>query len=186
MINLLSAKAAIEGEITVFGGEQWRPFVHVLDAARAVFLVLEASQDLVGGEVFNVGSDAQNYTIQGAAEEIQRLVPAARIVSMGDDSDLRNYRVNFAKIRNRLGFEPEWTIERGVRQVLDAVASGAVSDYRAAQYSNVKFLTEGLGGGLTQHYEGWTESLIADESGESDFSPPSAAHPRPAARAGSD
>src|SRR4029079_6285270 len=74
VINLLTAKAMVEGKITVFGGDQWRPFVHVDDAALAVLMALEAPLSLVGNEVFNVGCDEQNYTIQQVGEMIKQLV----------------------------------------------------------------------------------------------------------------
>jgi len=59
-----------------------------------------------------------------------------------DDTDKRNYRVNFNKIRNQLGFTPNWTVPQGIQQVLDAIANGDVSDYSESRYSNVKYLSE--------------------------------------------
>jgi nucleoside-diphosphate-sugar epimerase len=140
VVNLLSAKAQTEGQITVFGGDQWRPFVHVDDAARAVLAVLEAPLPEVRNQVFNVGSNEQNYTIQQVAEIIHRMLPQAQLVDMGSDADRRNYRVNFDKIRNTLGFLPEWTVEQGVQQVIEAIRTGKVNDYRATKYSNAKYL----------------------------------------------
>ena len=79
------------------------------DAALAVLKVLEAPFVTVRNQIFNVGSDAQNYTIQQVGEMIQRLVPTAHLINMGSDADLRNYRVNFSKIRHILRFVPQWT-----------------------------------------------------------------------------
>jgi nucleoside-diphosphate-sugar epimerase len=140
VVNLLAAKAKCEGLITVYGGAQWRPFVHVEDAAGAVLAVLTAPPALVRNEIFNVGSDEQNYTIDQVAEIIHRLVPTARLVSSGNDGDRRDYRGNFAKIRSVLGFVPHWTVEQGVRQVLEAIANGDVEDYRDPQHYNAQFL----------------------------------------------
>ncbi len=145
VINLLAAKAVVENEITIFGGNQWRPFVHVEDAARAILLALEAPRQVVRNQIFNVGSNEQNYTINQIGEIIQRLVPSARIVHHDENADRRNYWVSFNKIRDVLGFRPEWTVEQGVLQVIDAIRSGKIDDYRNPLYSNVKFLTqEGL------------------------------------------
>ena len=91
---------------------------------------------------FNVGSDAQNYTIQQVGETIQRLVPTAKLINMGSDADRRNYRVNFSKMRNTLRFVPQWTVEQGIQQVIARIQSGQIADYRDAKYSNVKFLGE--------------------------------------------
>ena len=63
VVNLLSAKAKIDGEITVFNGAQWRPFVHVQDAAHAIRLAVDSPSGVVANQIFNVGSNEQNYTI---------------------------------------------------------------------------------------------------------------------------
>jgi dTDP-D-glucose 4,6-dehydratase len=139
---LLTAKAMVDGEITVFGGDQWRPFVHVDDAALAVFKVLEAPLSHIRNEVFNVGSNGQNFTISQVGKLINQLVPSARLLNMGSDTDVRNYRVNFDKIARTLNFEPQWSVEAGVNQVIQAVQNGDVTDYLDAKYSNVKFLNE--------------------------------------------
>ena len=59
-----------------------------------------------------------------------------------DAPDKRNYRVTFGKIRGELGFEPKWTIDMGIQQVIESVAAGHVNDYQDPRYSNVKFLRD--------------------------------------------
>ena len=142
VVNLLCAKAVRDRMITVYGADQWRPFVHVADVARAITMTLRAPSDLVAGEAFNVGSDAQNYTLGDVAELINRQVPDAEITSDDTFVDKRNYRVSFAKIRSRLGFEPAWTIERGIAQVVALVRSNEVGHYSLPTYSNVLYLKE--------------------------------------------
>lgn len=164
VINLLTAKAIVEGKITVFGGNQWRPFVHVDDAALAVFKALQAPLELVDGEIFNVGSDEQNYTINQIAEIIHKLIPNSEIVNMGDDTDARNYRVSFYKIRKKLGYLPQWTVEQGIRQVEEALRTGKVKDYKDAKYSNVKFLTEEGPPYLPEKKPDWHQELLSDTS----------------------
>jgi nucleoside-diphosphate-sugar epimerase len=145
VINLLTAKAVVEGVIPVSGGEQGRPFLHVDDAARAVYLMVKAPLELVGNEVFNVGFNEQNYTIDDTARIIEQGVSDAVIKEMPFDGDIRNYRVDFSKIINALGFKSHWTIDRGVRQVIEALRCGEIGDYRDPRYSNVKFLSEASG-----------------------------------------
>ncbi len=127
VVNLLTAKAMLEGQITVFGGSQWRPFIHVQDAAFSIVKALEAPSNVVNNEVFNVGSNAQNYTIDQIAALIKAAVPEAEIKHMGNDGDKRNYRVNFDKIERILGFHPNWTVERGIEQVMESIESGKVT-----------------------------------------------------------
>ncbi len=160
VVNLLTAKARLEGEITVHGGQQWRPFVHVEDAARSILLTLEAPLVKVDCQTFNVGSDEQNYTILQVAEIIRDRVLNAHLSVSESNTDNRNYRVAFDKIARDLGFRPTWTLEDGIQQVLEAIASGEVTNYQDAQYSNAKFLTE-EGTGMLAH-EQWARDLISD------------------------
>lgn len=158
VVNLLTAKAKLEGKITVNGGAQWRPFVHVDDAAAAVARIVEAPLQIVAGEIFNVGSNEQNYTISQIGELVHEQVVSAELIVNETDTDRRNYRVNFNKIRNHLGFDPQWTVERGIQQVLEAIANGDVQDYRDARYSNVKFLTESANAAIVR--DNWARRLI--------------------------
>jgi nucleoside-diphosphate-sugar epimerase len=162
VINLLAAKAVVERRITVFGGEQWRPFVHVDDVALAIFKTMDAPPELVSNEIFNVGSNGQNYTIQQIGELVNRAVPSADLVSRGSDTDRRNYRVDFGKIQGVLGFHPRWTVEQGIQQVLEAIATGKVTDYGDAKYSNVRFLGESLASQTLQVENGWVHRLLND------------------------
>lgn len=164
VVNLLAAKAKLDGEITVFGGDQWRPFVHVDDAALAVATILEAPLALVGGQIYNVGSNEQNYTIRQIGEMVHQCVPDAKLAINDQDTDKRNYRVDFSKIRNELNFTPQWTVEQGIQQVLDAIANGEITDYRDPVYSNVKFLsTEGTS---RLARDQWARELINDISNQ--------------------
>ncbi len=163
VVNLLSAKACIDGKITVFGGDQWRPFVHVEDAAKAMLLAVAAPVDKVRNQIFNVGSDEQNATLGQVGRLIQRLIPDAEYIDSGQDGDRRNYRVRFDKIREMLGFEPSWTLEQGVLQVAEAVRSDRVTDYRDASHSNVRFLTEGSAGRYARVRSGWAKGRIAGD-----------------------
>ena len=160
VVNLLTAKAVLDGEITIFGGNQWRSFVHVEDAARSVMHVLAAPLETVRGQIFNVGSDEQNYSINQVGDMIHVAVPNSNITNKGDEVDPNNYKVGFSKIRKVLGFTPEWTVEQGIQQVLNEILSGHVKDYRAPEYSNIKFLTlEGITR-LDRHENGWASRLI--------------------------
>jgi len=162
VVNLLTAKAVREGSITLFGGGQWRPFVQVDDAAQAIVAVLKAGRVEVHNQIFNVGSDEQNYTLRHVGELIESLVPAAEVVELGSNDDHRNYRVNFAKIRNTLHYVPQWTMERGVRQIVEVIESGLVEDYQSPEYSNVKFLSQ-RGSDILLPYNGRAEAFFGEE-----------------------
>lgn len=162
VVNLLCAKAVRDRKITVYGADQWRPFVHVEDVARAITMTLRAPSDLVAGEAFNVGSNNQNYTLGEIAELIKNQVPDAEITSDDTFVDKRNYRVSFAKIQSRLGFEPAWTIERGIAQVVALVRSNQVGDYSLPTYSNVLYLKAcGAKSFGTFKITGWEHELMS-------------------------
>jgi nucleoside-diphosphate-sugar epimerase len=165
VVNLLTAKAKLDGEITVHNGNQWRPFVHVDDAARSVVAVLEAPLATVANEIFNVGSSDQNFTITQVGELIQQQVIAAKLITSEEDKDRRDYRVDFSKIRNLLDFQTTWTVEEGIQQVLEAIASGRVVNYRDPQYSNVAFLSQEGTAGLAR--DRWARELIEDLTNQS-------------------
>ena len=164
VVNLLTAKAITEGEITVFGGDQWRPFVHVVDAGRAVLAALEAPLSVVRGEVFNVGSNEQNKTINEVAELVQNQIKSAQIVHADGGGDARDYRVNFNKIRRVLGYKPVWSLEDGIRQVMGAFENGQVLDYRAIEYSNAGFLksSEASSSQLLTSQQEWVARMLED------------------------
>jgi nucleoside-diphosphate-sugar epimerase len=169
VINLLTAKAFVEDEITIFGGEQWRPFLHVDDAARAGMLVLSAPLSTVRNQVYNVGSNEQNFTIHQIGEMIHQHLPEATLVRRGEDVDPRNYWVNFTKIARSLGFTPKWTVDEGIEQVIGAIRSGKVDDYRDARYSNVKYLTEQGIFRLAREENSWAYQLLYETSNEANL-----------------
>ncbi len=139
--NLLPAKALIEKRILIYNGQQWRPFIHVADASRAMRLALGAPLELVSGEIFNAGSNHMNVTLRQLAEEIAAVEPDLAVEYV-NNSDARSYRVSFDKIRARLGFLAERTLASGVAEIRDAIARGEVTDYRDPRYSNLELVTQ--------------------------------------------
>ena len=143
VVNLLTARAVREGSIAIFGGNQWRPFIHVGDGADGIIAALEAPRELVAGEAFNVGSDEENYTLRQVAHAIKAIVPGV-LVSYEDAAAAEaNYRVSFAKIRDRLGFVPNHSLADGIAEVKAAVESETIADYREVRYNNHRALTAG-------------------------------------------
>jgi nucleoside-diphosphate-sugar epimerase len=141
VVNTLTARAAIDRRISVFGGNQWRPHVHCRDAARAFIMALEAPAAAVMGEVFNVGGDGSNLRISDLGDLVAKIVGDVEVRREGDAPDPRDYRVNFAKIRRVLGFEPEYSVSRGIREVAAAVrANPQYQRFEDPAYHNVKAL----------------------------------------------
>lgn len=136
VVNLFSAQAVTEGKISIFGGNQWRPLLHVDDAAEAFISCLEAPIEKVRGHVFNVGSNQENYRILELGTALQGVFPDMQIENRGDIIDERNYSVAFDKISNMLGYKAERTIQDGILEIKHAFDEGMIGDYTDKRYSN--------------------------------------------------
>lgn len=126
-VNEFTRELWADRDLEVFGEQFWRPYVHVRDAARGIVTVLEAGPDEVGGDVFNVGDSDENYRKLDLVEVISAEIPRGNVSYVHRDEDPRDYKVSFAKIRERLGFVPEMRVPDGVREIakgLDAEAFG--------------------------------------------------------------
>lgn len=119
-------------ELVVYDADTWRPYCHVRDFARLIEMVLAADTAVVGGEVFNAGGDANNHTKRSIVGIITGLVDRGRVVYKDNGGDPRNYKVDFSKVRSRLGFEPHYTVPDGVREIVRMLDDGFWADYRDA------------------------------------------------------
>lgn len=107
-------------------GTQWRPFIHVKDAAKAMMQMLAAPHDLVSGQVFNVGCDDQNVQILPLAQTIAEAIDVPFDHEWYGSPDHRSYRVSFRKIHDLLDFEPSNSPSDGAREVYLALKEGIV------------------------------------------------------------
>jgi nucleoside-diphosphate-sugar epimerase len=127
--NDLVGRAHLDGEVRVLSdGTPWRPLVHVEDIARAFLAALEAPREAVHDEVFNVGSPGGNYQVRDIARIVAGLVGCKVVITGETGPDTRSYRVDFDRVTQALpAFRPQWTVERGVAQVLAAYRSYGLS-----------------------------------------------------------
>jgi nucleoside-diphosphate-sugar epimerase len=139
VVNIMTAKAHHDHKVRVYGGEQWRPIVHVQDAARALVTCLEASEEGARAEIFNIGSNDQNYRIRELAELVCRTLPGTELEYMKDNPDNRSYHVSFDKARYLLDYEVHFTVPQGVLEISRLLGSGAIGDYRHDRYYNVRY-----------------------------------------------
>jgi nucleoside-diphosphate-sugar epimerase len=139
VVNLLTAKAHQEGTITIYNGQQWRPFIHVRDLVEATVRILESPVRMVSGEIFNVGDARLNHTLTEVAGIIREAFPAVRVEHV-DNSDLRNYRVNFDKLLGRTGFRARYTVRDGVEGIRRAFDEGLITDYTDLRYHKQRYL----------------------------------------------
>jgi nucleoside-diphosphate-sugar epimerase len=140
--NLFTAQAMNDGLITVIGPQQWRPFVHVRDLARAIFITLKANPLAVQNQIFNVGDKRLNMTILQLAEWVKTVVEKEGkkvniSINEQDIQDRRNYAVSFDKITKVLGFHSVTLMEEGIHEMVENFKNNRYTHYRENIYSNV-------------------------------------------------
>jgi nucleoside-diphosphate-sugar epimerase len=135
-VNEFTRDVSLGKELVVYGEQFWRPYVHVRDAGRATTVALDAAEDAVGGEVFNVGDNEQNYRKLDLVGLLRERFPDATVTFVHKDEDPRDYRVGFDKIRTALGFRTERTVAQGIDEVISLLNSGLVGDPYAESYRN--------------------------------------------------
>ena len=135
-VNEFTRDVVLGRPLVVYGEQFWRPYVHVADAANAVGLTLDAPVEQMRGEVFNVGDTDENYRKLDLVEILQTRVPEADVSFVHRDEDPRDYRVNFDKIAERLGFAVERRVPDGIDEVAGLLADGAFADPYSPVYRN--------------------------------------------------
>ena len=135
VVNILVTKALTEGKLTVFGGEQWRPLLHVNDVANAINHTLE---DGVKG-IFNL--HYKNFKIIDIANEIIKKVPSAIIETTPMKfQDARNYQVSSKKLFDTTGFKAEIDLMTGIEDVFTIISNKRIKDVNHIRYSNQNYL----------------------------------------------
>ena len=120
-VNEFARELALGRELLVFDANTWRPYCHVRDFGRLIQQIIEAPQDKIAFEVFNAGGEINNFTKQGVVDTILAHLPEAKVRYQEHGADPRNYRVSFRKVRETLGFVPEYTVDFGVKELLSAI-----------------------------------------------------------------
>ena len=136
-LNTLVVRAATMGRITVYGGDQFRPLLHVRDAARAVAENIETSHTGV------LNLHRQNVRIIDLAYQIRNHFPDLEINREERPfQDTRNYRVNSDKARRALGFQPKVSIDDGIEEIKALVEHGRIKDVDNPRYTNQAHLAK--------------------------------------------
>lgn len=140
VLNVLTIRAVLEGRMSVFGGKQYRPLLHVRDVATA--MVPQIGKDVTG--LYNLHT--VNTTIVDLAREIKKEVPDAELeITESSFQDSRNYMVSSEPARRELGFNPMYTPQQGIKEVADLVRQRRITDVNLPRFSNVAALTKILG-----------------------------------------
>lgn len=136
-VNEFTRNATVNGEQEIWGAQFWRPYCHVDDLARAVALVLESDEAKVRANVFNVGSTEENYNKGMIIEEVCKVIPDTKVNYVEMNEDPRDYRVNFDKIKNELGYTITKKVPDGVKEIYTLLKTGIVTDSFAQKFRNI-------------------------------------------------
>ncbi len=153
VLNNFVAWAVTSGQIYLKSdGTPWRPIAHIEDISRAFIAALEAPENAVFAEAFNVGRTEHNYRIRELAEIVSEVVPNCRLELAPDAGpDKRSYRVSFAKIAERLpAFKPQWDARRGAEQLYAAYRDSQLTleEFEGPRYQRISHIKKLLGEGI--------------------------------------
>ena len=135
VVNILTTKAYIDKKMSVFGGEQWRPLLHVKDVANAIAHTLDTQTN----GVFNL--HYKNFKIIEIANEIKNKISDVEIETTPlPFQDARNYQVSSDKLKDATGFQANVELTQGINEMYELISSNRIKDINDPRYSNQNFL----------------------------------------------
>lgn len=136
-VNILTNHAINKGEITVFGGEQIRPNIHIADMTELYVYLLELPDEKVHKKIYNAGHE--NYRVKEIAEMVRSVVGNHIPIKTIPTNDNRSYHVSSKKIKKELGFSPKHTIEEAIRDLKNAFEQNKIpNSMNEIRYYNIK------------------------------------------------
>jgi nucleoside-diphosphate-sugar epimerase len=153
VVNNLTAVALTTGQVRLESdGTPWRPLVHVEDISRTFLAMLEAPRELVHDQAFNVGRGKDNVQVRHIAEMVQHAVPGATLsIADGAGPDLRNYRVDFARLESTFpDLKLRWSVRDGIDELVAAYTRYSLSydDFTSSRFVRLRRIRELLSAGL--------------------------------------
>lgn len=165
VLNDLVAAALTTGVILIKSdGTPWRPIAHVRDIVGAMIAALEAPQEAIHNQIFNVGRTEENYRISELAAIVAETVPGARVEYAPDGGpDKRCYRINCDKIQRHLpGFQPQWTARKGAQELYDAYQAAGLSrdEVEGGRYIRIRQIQKLQNAGRVDASLRWTSRPV--------------------------
>jgi nucleoside-diphosphate-sugar epimerase len=144
IVNQFVLDAFTRRELIIYQRGYSRSFVHVCDAVRAILLGLDAPEEKVRGQIYNVGTPKGNYTKDEIVALVLKRLPET-VVTYKDltfGGDMRDIAVSFDKIQRELGFNTALTVDDGVREVVHALRTGLIRNPHDERYRNAQFIVQ--------------------------------------------
>jgi len=139
VVNILTNLAYHKREITVFGGKQYRPNIHIKDMVDAYIMLIEASKEKIAGEIFNVGFE--NQTVTELSETVKKVIGEDVKLITTPTNDNRSYHISSEKIKEKLGFVAKHSIEEAADDLKNAFEAGFLpNSFTDDKYFNIKVM----------------------------------------------
>jgi nucleoside-diphosphate-sugar epimerase len=153
VVNNLAAVAMTTGEVRLESdGTPWRPLVHIEDISRAFLAMLEAPRELVHNEAFNIGRTQDNIQVRDIADMVRDAVPGSTVsLADGAGPDLRNYRVDFAKVDTIFpDMNLRWSVREGVAELVGAYTKYGLNhdDFVSSRFVRLRRIRELMSAGI--------------------------------------
>lgn len=144
IVNQFVLEAFTHRELIIYQRAYSRSFVHVLDVVRGILMGLQAEDQKVRGQVFNLGTDSGNYSKDEIVALVLRRMPETSVEykDLTFGGDMRDITVSFEKIRRLLGYETTLDVDDGVREVLHALKAGLIRSPMDERYRNAQFIVQ--------------------------------------------
>jgi len=141
-VNEFIYDAYTKKRLEVYDADTWRPYCHVRDFARLIHRVLVMDIKKTNYQIFNAGGDANNLTKRNIVEIIKKYIPDLNVEYVDGGNDPRNYIVDFTKVREELYFEPLWTVDNGIEELIGFLNNNLYSDVESDRnfYGNYNIL----------------------------------------------
>lgn len=141
VVNILTNLGYNKSEISVFGGDQLRPNIHIGDMVDIYLMLLAAPAELIDGKVFNAGYE--NHTVMQLAKMVQHRVGERVKITVKPTNDPRSYHVSSTKIQKELGFVPHHTIDEAIGDLIQAFSTGRLQNsLDNPRYFNIKMMQQ--------------------------------------------
>ncbi|MBU0510603.1 MAG: NAD(P)-dependent oxidoreductase [Chloroflexi bacterium] len=144
IVNQFVLEAYLKRELMIYQRGYSRSFVHIHDAVRGIILGLQAPEEKIRGQVYNIGADDGNLTKDEVVTLVLKRLPETSVIykDLTFGGDMRDISVSFEKIRRELGFESRLTVDDGVREVMHALRFGLISNPNDPRYRNAQFIVQ--------------------------------------------
>ena len=129
----------------LYDPDTWRPYCHVLDFARLIHKVIKDENKNTKGQIFNAGSNKNNFTKRQIVELISKYIRNCNVIFQEKGSDPRNYKVNFDKVNQYLNFVTKYDVEDNILDMINIIKNYKITDkskYGNYQYNNEKRFVE--------------------------------------------